>query len=117
MVEQTSTKGVADRAEVKARKGRRRRALQCFTAEGQPGEEVAQHHRRLAEALRLPGDAVARAGPEELRRLGLGSQRCGLLPSFLQLMRELKRAGRSFSGPHLATQSAPVRLGFYYYSG
>ncbi|KAK3276491.1 hypothetical protein CYMTET_15436 [Cymbomonas tetramitiformis] len=93
----TETQGVTDVAEVKRRKKRRRAALQGFTAPGAPGEALAKHIMELSQALRLPQDVIDNADPKVLERLGLAGGTAVLLPSFLHMLRELRKQRRSFS--------------------
>lgn len=82
--------------EVKAAKARRRKMIQTFTNEGEPGAAMAPHVTRLAEALQCP-ESAAGADAELLKKIGLSGGSCVLLPSFLRLLRELKQRGRTFS--------------------
>jgi hypothetical protein len=68
-----------------------------FISKGAPGAALLPELAAMTKALTLPDAVVAAAGAERLGELGLDSGLCGLLPSFLHMLRELKRAGRSFS--------------------
>eukprot|EP00929_Paragymnodinium_shiwhaense_P016115 TRINITY_DN124306_c0_g1_i1.p1 TRINITY_DN124306_c0_g1~~TRINITY_DN124306_c0_g1_i1.p1 ORF type:complete len:628 (+),score=119.38 TRINITY_DN124306_c0_g1_i1:66-1949(+) len=78
-------------------KNERRSTIRSFTKPGQPGEALASHVERLEAALRLPPDVLADSTLEDLERLGLESGNHLLLRSFMHALRELKKAGRSFS--------------------
>ena len=82
--------------EVKAAKARRRKMIQTFTNEGEPGASMAPHVTRLTKALQCP-ESAAGADAELLEQIGLSGGSCILLPSFLRLLRELKQRGRTFS--------------------
>lgn len=97
MMSVTDVQGLSDVQEIKATKARRRKALQGFTDDGAPGVRMQAHLASMTDALKLPDDVISATKAEELARLGLDGGYCGLLPSFLHLLRELKRAGRSFS--------------------
>ena len=97
----TDVKGMSDVTKIKETKARRRKALQSFTSAGAPGAALAAQLRSMADALKLPkqviSEVISDEQADELKRLGLDGGVCVLLPSFLHLLRELKKTGRSFS--------------------
>lgn len=97
VVARTPIDKVAPLDAVRAAKAARRTYIQTFTEEGQPGEPLGPHVRRLQAALQIPAEVRTKADAALLERLGLVGGSVLLLPSFLRLIRELKRVGRSFS--------------------
>ena len=93
----TDVKGMSDVTKIRETKARRRKALQNFTSAGAPGAALAALLRSMADALKLPKQLISDEQADELKRLGLDGGVCVLLPSFLHLLRELKKTGRSFS--------------------
>lgn len=78
--------------------GKARRALlRAFTAPGSPGERMAGQITRLLQDLRLPEGIVEATDAAILEELGLQGGNRLLLQSFLEMLRGLKLAGRSFS--------------------
>ena len=108
MMSITDVKGLTDVAKIKETKARRRKALQTFVSAGALGEKLLPQLNEMAAALRLPETVVAAAGPDALAQLGLENGLCGLLPSFLHMLRELKRSGRSFSVRAMPVRSFPA---------
>jgi len=84
-------------ADVKAAKAARRTMLQSFTHAGQPGAALSDHMAKLQAALELPHEVRSSVDNERLTALGLTGGAVMLLPSFLRVLRHLKKAGRSFS--------------------
>jgi len=74
-------------------KGRRRAAVWSFTDPGQPGECFRPELEKMHTALLLPPEV---RGTEKAIAAGLTGDTVQLLPSFLRLLRELKRERRSF---------------------
>ena len=93
----TDVKGMSDVTKIRETKARRRKALQSFTSAGAPGAALAALLRSMADALKLPKQLISDEQADVLKRLGLDGGVCVLLPSFLHLLRELKKTGRSFS--------------------
>ncbi|CAE7030829.1 unnamed protein product [Symbiodinium sp. CCMP2592] len=75
-------------------KASRRKALWSFAHSGMPGEAFRKDLASMQEKLLLP-EAVR--GTQAAKDAGLGGESVQLLPSFLHLLRELKRRGRSFT--------------------
>eukprot|EP00931_Biecheleriopsis_adriatica_P118811 TRINITY_DN94129_c0_g1_i1.p1 TRINITY_DN94129_c0_g1~~TRINITY_DN94129_c0_g1_i1.p1 ORF type:complete len:733 (-),score=150.97 TRINITY_DN94129_c0_g1_i1:16-2214(-) len=84
----------AERIANEAVKESRRAALWTFTEDGMPGESLRPKLVEMKQALVLPEGV---SGSEKAIAAGLTGGTVQLLPSFLHLLRELKRAGRSFS--------------------
>lgn len=80
--------------ESRTAKTRRRKMIQTFADSGEPGERFGGDKAALAAALQLPAGLDASL----CDAAGLVASGCyQLLPSFLQLIRQLKSEGRSFS--------------------
>lgn len=75
-------------------KKQRREAFWTFTDPGMLGEALRPQQEQMETALRLPEGI---RGSEKALAAGLTGDEVQLLPSFLHLIRELKRAGRSFT--------------------
>lgn len=74
---------------------KKRRGLRCkFTDKGQPGESLRSWHTKMMDGLQLPKEIV---GSPQAMAVGLEGHTRLLLPCFLRMMSELKRAKRSFT--------------------
>mmetsp|Transcript_50929 Transcript_50929/g.94173 ORF Transcript_50929/g.94173 Transcript_50929/m.94173 type:complete len:656 (-) Transcript_50929:62-2029(-) len=74
-----------------------RSLVRQFTLPGSPGEALSSFVAQLEASLRMPPETIEAVGHELLTELGLDLGRWALLPSFLHLIRTLKKSGRSFS--------------------
>lgn len=84
----------AERNAMEAVKQSRREALWAFTEPGMPGESLRPRLLDMEKQLLLPEDV---RGTDKAIAAGLVGDHVQLLPAFLHLLRELKRAGRSFT--------------------
>lgn len=75
-------------------KARRRSMLWQFTNPGMPGESFRAKLEEMVRGLMLPEEV---RGSEQALAAGLTGSSVQLLPSFLHMLRELKRMGRSFT--------------------
>jgi len=87
------TKGSSEDQRMELR-AQRREMLWAFTDPGQPGEALRPRLEQMQAALKLP---EALRGSETAEAAGLTGDTLRLLPSFMHMVRELKRAGRSFT--------------------
>eukprot|EP00927_Polykrikos_kofoidii_P033031 TRINITY_DN27986_c0_g1_i1.p1 TRINITY_DN27986_c0_g1~~TRINITY_DN27986_c0_g1_i1.p1 ORF type:complete len:605 (-),score=129.64 TRINITY_DN27986_c0_g1_i1:163-1743(-) len=74
-----------------------RKLSRRFASAGSPGEHLASFVAELDAAIRIPETVLKATDAAVLKALGLHEGYCVLLRSFLVTIRELKRAGRSFS--------------------
>lgn len=77
-----------------AAKKRRREAIWSFTDPGHPGERFRKQLEEMNKALLLPEHV---RGTPKAVAAGLEGSTVQLLPSFLHMLRELKRTGRTFT--------------------
>lgn len=84
----------ATEEEKRSVKLRRKNAIWTFTDPGQPGEQLREKLEQINQALALPEEV---RGTEKAVAAGLTGPTVQLLPSFLHMLRELKRRERSFT--------------------
>lgn len=90
----TNERGEMNRAHDKKVKVLRRALLWKFTEPGQPGAALHPKLLEMQDSLRLPPGL---AGTQQALDAGLDGECYCLLPSFLRMLRELKRQERSFT--------------------
>mmetsp|Transcript_50763 Transcript_50763/g.91147 ORF Transcript_50763/g.91147 Transcript_50763/m.91147 type:complete len:605 (+) Transcript_50763:20-1834(+) len=82
---------------VRAAKSKRRKLIQTFTKEGNPGEKMVEQLNHLKNTMQLPEEVQNKEDAAFLHSLGLHGGCQVLLPSFMNVLRSLKASGRSFS--------------------
>jgi len=84
----------AKKKEIREVKERRREKLKRFCEVGEPGEAMKTHLSTLLGKLSLPEEL---RGSQAAIDAGVCGNNIRILPSFLYLLQELKKAGRTFS--------------------